>query len=255
MVAGGKRLKAKDIAMFGRKGLGQATPATQHAPSPPQRGHGEGFNHEPAQGERRTMPPQPRAVPEELANGSAQKDAMVRRLVEGLREVRSTTDQLTAVAACSIGPLHLLPPELWEGRLGPVLLLELDLSPYRPWNTIYLPSDAEGAFALGLAVLPQRFQHDFADVEAMIDMILDLFAGRDNPEAQALAARLASIRQNFPALFPTDRADLPAEARQARANIRSLAFVHATDSRLIDAEAIISSHETFLVDPGTQLTS
>jgi hypothetical protein len=167
--------------------------------------------------------------------------------------VRATADQLTAIASCPIGPLHLLPPELWEGRFGPALLMQLDLSPYRPWNTIFLPLDSEGAFSLGLPVRPERFMPDHADVEAKLETILDVFAGRDHPEAPALELRLATIRENFAHLFPADRTDLTPDVLRARANVRALAFTHATDSRLVDAKDIVSSYETFLVDPETQL--
>jgi hypothetical protein len=238
--------------MFGRKGLGAAANRAQPVQAP--RGFGNGaFPRELPQGERRETPRNDVFAPGEPVDHSARE--LARQLAEGLRQLRSTTDRLTAVAACPIGPLHLLPPELWEGRFGAPLLTELDLSPYRPWNTIFLPLEPEGAFELGLPVCPQRAEHDLAELEPMIETILDIHAGRTNAEGEGLAARLASVRQSHPHLFPPDRTDLTPDVRQARADVRALAFSHAIGSRLVDAEGIVISHETFLVDPETELTS
>jgi hypothetical protein len=238
--------------MFGRKGLGDAAAASQPAQSPSfgsTPGPGEAFPRAFGQGQPAGSPgPAP-------ADQPIRQEAVVRQLVEGMREVRATADRLSAVASSPIGPLHLLPPELWEGRFGAPLLGRLDLSPYRPWNTIYLPLDAEGAFALDLPVRPERFLPDHSEVEAKLDLILDLLAGKENPEASALELRLASVRENCPYLFPADRTNVTPEVRQARSNVRALALAHASDSRLVDMDVIVSSHETFLVDPERQLIS
>jgi hypothetical protein len=48
----------------------------------------------------------------------------------------------------------LLPDPCWNGELGHLLMMRLELFPYDDWNMIFLPADAETAAALDLPLHP-----------------------------------------------------------------------------------------------------
>ncbi len=193
-------------------------------------------------------------APEDPKNILAKQEPVESLLAEGAAELRDTLATLNAVSGCVIAHLHLLQPALWRGRFGPFLLSRLDLSPYRPWNTIFLPADPEGALELGLPIAPKLEDSIPEDVEMMMEMIAETFAGKTSAESNALVMMFAATRNNFPDLFPADPADYSSDVRAARANVRAMAFMHAS-TKLIDKDVIIQSHDTFLANPEIQLTS
>ena len=72
-----------------------------------------------------------------------------------------------------IGAFPLLREELWHGRLGGFLLRRLDLSPFRPWNVIFLPLDSGGKSALGLPIgTPSHSALN--ELETIVEMICEL---------------------------------------------------------------------------------
>jgi hypothetical protein len=250
--------------MFGRKGISQARPAVPQAapaaPSPvravPSASAGDGsiFPREIFEGETGDMLRKLGFAPDDPMNIISKQESVDSLLVEGLEELASAKAAVNAISSYPIGVIHLLPPALWRGRFGPFLLNRLDLSPYRPWNSIFLPLDQAGSDTLFLPVAPQIRDEVPATVDAMMEIIVEIFEGRGGSEAEGTAAAFEAIRANFPSLFPPDRADFSQKVCDARANVRALAFMHAA-TEVIDPQAIVTSQETFLGDPGNQLIS
>jgi len=195
-------------------------------------------------------------APDDPRNVIASQEPVAEQLADGLADVRRVTNILSATASYPLGALHLLPPGLWRTRFGSFLLHTLDLSPYRPWNTILLPIDERGRQALGLPLLPKSLDEDVPEnLEIMIEVVADIFRGKSGPEGEAATIMFKGVRSNFPFLFPLDTADLSGNVREARANVRALAFSHAVTSGLVEKETIIKSHKTFLGHPEIQLTN
>ena len=178
-------------------------------------------------------------------------------LAEDQRAMRKATEAVNSISDFPIVPVHLLPPSLWAGQFGSWLRQHLDLSPYRPWNTIFLPGDERGAASLGLPVAPpeENDPKQYEMAEALLSCIRDHYAAKSAPEVEAAVMTLGHIRTNFPALFPPDTADFSARVREARANVRAYAFLHAGNSGRIAKETLVKSHETFLGAPAEQLTA
>lgn len=150
-----------------------------------------------------------------------------------------------------IGAFPLLREELWHGRLGGFLLRRLDLSPFRPWNVIFLPLDSAGKSALGLPIgIPSHSALN--ELETIVEMICELYAGRQSPEANALAAMCDAAAANFPFLFPPEILDYSVAVRDARRRVRAFAFLHASTNRF-DKDVVIKSQRTFLAKPSEQL--
>jgi hypothetical protein len=55
----------------------------------------------------------------------------------------------------------LLPDTCWNGELGQLLMMRLDLFPYDDWNMIFLPADAATAAALDMPIHPNGNVPDF----------------------------------------------------------------------------------------------
>jgi hypothetical protein len=246
--------------MFGRKGLSGAgaRPAPLAPVEPVRREHSPGeriFSAELFEGKRGEFLRQMGYAPDDPINRPASQEPVAARLAEGQAELRRALAALNSVGGIAIGALHLLPPALWHGRYGSFLLKRLDLSPYRPWNTIFLPMDEAGATRLGLPVVPRVDDSTVSEgLCGIIEIIGDIFEGRPSPEAEACKIVFDSIRSNFPVLFPADPADFSGNVREGRANVRAFAILHASTER-IAKEAILKSQQTFLDCPETQLTS
>jgi hypothetical protein len=120
---------------------------------------------------------------------------------------------------------------------------------------IFLPGDERGAAALGLPVAPPEdedpLQYDTA--RAILSCIHDQYIGNSAPDVEATAMLLRDVRSNFPVLFPPDTADFSDRVREARAQVRVYAFLHATNSKRISKETIVKSQATFLGEPKVQL--
>jgi hypothetical protein len=192
-------------------------------------------------------------APDDPINSLAKQEPVSATLAEGLADLRRAVAAVNGVVPYPIGALHLLPPVLWHGRFGPFLLKRLDMSPYRPWNTIFLPLDAHGVTALELPICPTDGLDDATELETQIEMVADLYAGRAFPEAEKISLLLDTICGNFPQLFPVDTRDFSDTVRRARMQMRALAF--SRGATLVGKDAILNSQATFLSQPEVQLTA
>jgi hypothetical protein len=242
--------------MFGRKAFGKKQPIEEpkRPATPPQ---GQIFNDELFEGEIGQFLRAHGYAPDDPRNQATNVQPVSVLLAEDQAAMRAATQAVNAVSDFPIVPAQLLPASLWLADFGPWLRQHLDLSPYRPWNTIFLPSDARGAMALGLPIAP-REENDAKQNEiavALLSCIHDQYAGKSAPDVEASVMMLGHVRSNHPALFPPDTADFSAHVREARANVRAYAFVHAVSGGRLSKEAIMKSHETFLGAPTEQLTA
>jgi hypothetical protein len=237
--------------IFGKK----ATVEEPKRPAlPPQ---GQIFNEELFEGEIGDFLRQHGYAPDDPRTPAVKAQPVSVLLAEDQAAMRRATQAVNSVSDFPIVPVHLMPADLWSGDFGPWLRQHLDLSPYRPWNTIFLPGDERGAASLGLPVAPPKDkdpgQYDTA--RAMLSCIHDQYAGKSALDVEGAVMLLHDVRSNFPALFPPDTGDFSDRVREARANVRVYAFLHATNSHRISKEAIMKSHETFLGAPAEQLTA
>ena len=110
---------------------------------------------------------------------------------------------------------------------------------------------------MGLPVAPpedeDQLQYDTA--RAILSCIHDQYIGKDAADVEATAMLLRDVRSNFSVLFPPDTADMSDRVREARAQVRVYAFLHATNSKRISKEMIVKSQATFLGDPKVQLVA
>jgi hypothetical protein len=154
--------------------------------------------------------------------------------------------------AAPIAPFHLLPPQLWETRYGPFLIEGLDMSPYRPWNTVFFPVSRKGGLLYDLPLRDGLRETPMSpEIEALVAMIVDIHRGIDDGPARAFSLMLSHVRQNFPDLFPPEQRDLSPPIARARADLRALAIVKAG----IDLATIRKCHAAFLANPESQLLS
>ena len=237
--------------IFGKK----ATVEEPKRPAvPPQ---GQIFNEELFEGEIGDFLRQHGYAPDDPRNQAVNVQPVSVLLAEDQAGMRRATEALNGASDFPIVPVHLLPPSLWTAGFGPWLRQHLDLSPYRPWNTIFLPGDERGAAALGLPVAPPE-DHDpqqFDTARALLSCIHDQYAGKSAPDVEASVMLLTSVRANLPALFPPDTADFSDRVREARSLVRVYAFLHAVNAGRIAKDVIIKSQETFLGAPAEQLTA
>ena len=91
------------------------------------------------------------------------------------------------------------------------------------------------------------------ELEVMIEMIADIFAGKPSPETDAIAIMFDGIRTNFPAAFPPDQKQFSPQVRGARANVRAFAFAQGCIA--LDKDVLLQCHRSFLADPAVQLTA
>ena len=219
---------------------------------PPQ---GQIFNEELFEGEIGDFLRQHGYAPDDPRNQAVNLQPVSVLLAEDQAAMRRATQAVNSVSDFPILPVHLLPPGLWAGPYGPWLRQHLDLSPYRPWNTIFLPGNEQGAVSLGLPIAPpdEDDPQQYEAAMALLSCIHDHFAGRSPPEVEAAVMTFGFIRSNFPALFPTDIGDFSERVREARANVRAYAFSHAANCGRVSKDVIIKSHSTFLGAPEEQL--
>jgi hypothetical protein len=239
---------------FGRKPFGKKQPIDEpkRPATPPQ---GQIFNEELFEGEIGDFLRKFGYAPDDPRNQAVNVQPVSVLLAEDQAAMRRATQAVNSIADFPIVPVHLMPPSLWAGEFGPWLRQHLDLSPYRPWNTVFLPADERGAQSLGLPIAPPA-ENDPQQIEmaqALLSCIRDHYAAKSAPEVEAAILTLGHIRSNFPALFPPDTADFSDRVREARANVRAYAFLHAGNSGRVSKEVLIKSHETFLGAPAEQL--
>ena len=238
--------------VFGKKSAGFAEPSRPAAPP-----EGQIFSHELFVGEMGDFLRQHGYAPDDPRNQATNVQPLSVLLAEDQAGLRRATEAVNGVADYPIVPVHLLPPRLWDGNLGPWLRQHLDLSPYRPWNTIFLPGDDRGAATLGLPVAPPAdCDADKVDTAlALLSCIHDDFAGKPAPDVEAMLIVLRSVRKETPAALPPDVADFSDKVREARANVRAAAFLYAITADKVAKDTILKSHATFLGAPGQQLTN
>lgn len=195
-------------------------------------------------------------APDDPGNQTANNEPLSVLLAEDQAHMRRVLE--AGNAACKgfeIVAWHLLPPTLWHGKFGPWLRQALDLSPYRPWNTIFLPNNATGAEAFGLPIAPPQADKATEEMTAMLEIIFETYAGKNPPEAGGVRIMLDGARSKYPQLFPNETADFSDRVRQARSDVRVLAFSLAVVGGAIDKDAIARSQQMFLGDPDRQLVA
>lgn len=242
--------------MFGRKVFGNKKPIEEpkRPATPPQ---GQIFNQELFEGETGEFLRKFGYAPDDPRNQAVNVQPVSVLLAEDQAGMRRATEAVNSIGDFPIVPVHLLPPSLWEGRAAAWLRQQLDLSPYRPWNTIFLPGNELGAAKLGLPVAPppEDDPKQSETARAILSCIADQYDGKSAPDVEATVMLLRDVRSNYPSLFPPDTADFSDRVREARAQVRVYAFLHATNSGRISKEAIIKSQQTFLGEPAQQLTA
>ena len=242
--------------MFGRKVFGKK-PSIEEPKRPATPPQGQIFNKELFEGEMGEFLREHGYSPDDPRNQAPNVQPVSVLLAEDQAGLRKATDAVNSVSEFPIVPVHLMPDRLWRGDFAPWLRQHLDLSPYRPWNTIFLPGDEVGSAALGLPVAPpedeDKLYYDTA--RAILSCIHDQYAGKDAPDIEATAKLLRDVRSNFAVLFPPHTADFSDRVREARAQVRVYAFLHATNSKRISKETIVKSQATFLGEPKVQLVA
>jgi hypothetical protein len=241
--------------MFGRKVFGNKKPSIEEPKRPATPPQGQIFNKELFEGETGEFLRKMGYFPDDPRNQAPNVQPVSVLLAEDQARMRTATDALNGASDFPIVPVHLMPDTLWRTEFGPWLRQHLDLSPYRPWNTIFLPGDETGAAAMGLPVAPPEdddpLQYDTA--RAILSCIHDDYVGKSAPDVEGVVILLRDVRSNHPALFPPDTADMSEQVRKARAQVRVYAFLHATNSKRISKEVIVKSQATFLGEPEVQL--
>jgi hypothetical protein len=243
--------------MFGRKLFGNKKPSVEEPRRPAAPPQGQIFNKELFEGEMGDFLREHGYAPDDPRNQASNVQPLSVLLAEDEAGLRAATEAVNSIGDFPIVPVHLLPVSLWHGDFGPWLRQHLDLSPHRPWNVIFLPGDEQGAAALDLPVAPAGSDEPehLDTARALLSCIHDEYAGRSAPDVEASLILLRSVRTNFPAIFPPDGADFSDRVREARANVRAYAFLHAGPGGKISKEAILKSHATFLGKPEEQLIS
>src|SRR5687767_6782035 len=241
--------------MFGRKLFGNKKPTIEEPKRPATPPQGQIFNQELFEGETGEFLRKAGYAPDDPRNQAANVQPVSVLLAEDQAGMRRATEAVNSVGEFPIVPVHLMPPGLWQSEFAPWLRQHLDLSPYRPWNTIFLPGDERGAAALGLPVAPPEDTdpNQFDTARALLSCIHDQYIGKTAPDVEAAVMHLGHVRSNIPALFPPDTADMSDRVREARANVRTYAFLHAVSGGRLSKETILKSQGTFLGEPAVQL--
>ncbi len=243
--------------MFGRKLFGNKRNPVEEPKRPATPPQGQIFNEELFEGEMGEFLRSHGYAPDDPRNQAANVQPVAVLLAEDQAGLRRATEAVNSISDFPIVPVHLLPDRLWRGEFGPWLRQHLDLSPYRPGNTNFLPGDERGVAALGLPLAPPEDDDPvhYDTARALLSCIHDHYAGNSAPDVEASVLLLANVRSNFPSLFPPDTADFSGRVREARAQVRAYAFLHAVKNGRIAKEAIMKSHDTFLGAPAEQLTN
>ncbi len=167
-----------------------------------------------------------------------------------------THEAVAAVVPFRMVPCHLLPPALWETRFGAFLLTRLDLSPYRPWNTILLPLDGAGAAATGLPVRRSTgIRPVSAEIICFMEQIAEGYQGKQPDNiTQAFYIVLDAVAQNNPDLLPHETRDLSPNVSRARTRVRSLAIgISMKEVPGLDIPTVRKAHAALLAAPEIQL--
>jgi hypothetical protein len=240
--------------MFGRKTtFGKKQPAFEE---PLRKGFGPGdrvFDPSLWEGERGEFLRSVGFAPDDPKNRLDLQEPVSAQLAAEDAKLTKALMALNQVSPNPIGAFTLLPEEIWQGRFGGFLMKRLDLSPFRPWNVIFLPLDDAGSKALGLPVGTYD-EGDRTEIEVMLEMLAELFSGKHSPEADAMAIMCDAVASNFPYLFPREICDYSPAVATARRRIRAYAVIRAQTERF-PMETIIKSQQTFLGKPEEQLVA
>jgi hypothetical protein len=238
--------------MFGRKGLGNAQ---QTFEEPRRRGFGPNdrvFDSSVWEGEAGAFLRSAGLSPDDPINRLDLQEPVSAQMAEERANLAKVLEAGNAVSPHPLGAFLLLPTQLWFGRFGSFLLKRLDLSPYRPWNVIFVPVGLGDIKALDVPVGIYNHENaDFLRTEVMIEMIAELYEGKTSAEAESIAIMLDGCANKFPSLFPPDNQDFSQIVRDARRRVRAFA-VFNSDCRF-DRESIIASREAYLGSPEVQL--
>jgi len=243
--------------LFRKIGLDRRRPAAkpgkgpQRPSAPPS---GEIFSRELFEGEMGEFLRKSGYAPDDPRNQAVNVQPLEVLLAEDLAGLRRAEAAVNSVGDFRLTAWHLLPPSLWSTGFGPWLRQHLDLSPYRPWNTIFLPVDAKGAAALGLPIAPPQHDTISDELRATLEIVMEIYQERNPPEAETVQILMRAIRSNFPMLLPKDIGDFSDRVIEARANVRAMAFANVNNG-LIDKAALIKSQATFLGKPEEQLVA
>jgi hypothetical protein len=245
----------QDAAPSERPQFGKKRVAVEEPKRPDVPPSGQIFNKELFEGEMGDFLRKHGYAPDDPRNQAPNVQPLSVLLAEDLAELRRANEAVNKAANFRIEPWHLLPFELWHGEFGPWLRQELDLSPCRPWNTIFLPADEAGAKELGLPIAPAEFSKPSDEALAVLSILREIYAGLDPAEGKAVKIMLAGVRSATPQLFPNDIGDFSDRVREARADVRALAFITASTSGAVGKDTIVKSQDTFLGKPEQQLVS
>src|SRR5215213_9296268 len=228
----------QEARMFGRKVFGKK-PSIEEPKRPTTPPQGQIFNKELFEGEMGEFLREHGYSPDDPRNQAPNVQPVSVLLAEDQAGLRKATDAVNSVSEFPIVPVHLMPDRLWRGDFAPWLRQHLDLSPYRPWNTIFLPGDEIGAAAMGLSVAPPEdenpLQYDTA--RAILSSIHDQYIGNSAPDVEATAMLLRDVRSNLPALFPPDTADFSDRVQEARSPARRYAYLPGCPRKRLGTDA------------------
>jgi hypothetical protein len=241
--------------MFGRVPFGRKKPPVEEPRRPAVPPQGQIFDASLFQGEMGDFLREHGFAPDDPRNQARNVQPLSVLLAEDQAAMRRAVEAVNGAAGYPLVPVHLLPVSLWHGSFGPWMRQVLDLSPYRPWNTTFLPGDGKGALALGLPIADPQWD-DGAHLDmarALLSCIHDELAGRPAPEVEAMMITLRGVRANFPAALPPEKSDMSPGVAEARANVRAAAFLYATVSGKVPRDALLKSYDTFLGQPEDQL--
>ncbi|GLR46323.1 hypothetical protein [Sphingomonas astaxanthinifaciens] len=243
--------------MFGRRTFGRkatAAPAEPMRPATPPAG--KIFDDEIFEGERGDFLRSAGYFPADPINDAANAQPLAVLLGDDAAHLRQVTAAAKAVIAAPLAPYQLIPVEVWRGPHGAWLRQRLGLSPYRPWNTLYL---AEGPAAVAEFGLPlaerQRDAQEVAFGMEMVAAVHDHLAGAQDGATQAMITLFKALRENLAPLLPPERADMSPPVREGRDLVRAAAIGMAVNFHFPSIEQIQRSHALTLAQPEVQLTA
>jgi hypothetical protein len=188
--------------------------------------------------------------PDSMGNIVGSSTAVSEVIADDFATLQQGVAAANRVQPHALAPCHLLAPSLWDGHLCNFLVKQLDLWPYRPWNTILLPVTDAGAKAFGLPLVPvETISNAGAEAANYLAEVHMIFEGANDPAAATADYILGCVRENYACLFPADSERFTPRVKRARGNVRALAIICSG----LPVETIIKSHKTFLSTPATQL--
>ncbi|GAM99082.1 hypothetical protein U91I_02720 [alpha proteobacterium U9-1i] len=131
--------------------------------------------------------PNQHSLEQRLAEGRAKLEAKLMRLNDDI--ARRTNGG-------SVRPFFLLPDPCWNGELGHLLMMRLDLCPFDDWNIAFLPEDERTALKLDAPIHPN------GNLPAFVKASAEFLARED---ANLRAAHAEAMQSEDFAKFHDDR--------------------------------------------------